>query len=435
MKRIVILILFSGLLFQLGLKAQNLYFPPITGDTWETVSPETLGWCTDKVDSLLVFLEQENSKAFIVLKDGKIAIEKYFGTFTKDSLWYWASAGKTLTAFLVGQAQEDGLLSIRDSTSKYLGVGWTGLTSEQEQKIAIRHQLTMTTGLNDGVPDNHCTLDSCLQFLAEPGTRWAYHNAPYTLLEKVLTNASGTAINAFTRENLLAPTGMKGFWVTVDYDNVFFSKPRSMARFGLLIQNNGAWGNDTLLKDETYFQQMVNTSQEINQSYGYLWWLNGKPTYMLPGVQFVFNGSWAHDAPADMFAAMGKNGQMLCIVPSQGLVVIRVGNPGDSPLSEIGVFLCNMIWQKLNTVICNETAINETEFETTDLRIFPNPSEGEFTIQGYEGKAEIYNSSGSVIWQGMVIHGRPVRLKHLPAGFYLLKTSTGSAKFMLKTSR
>lgn len=435
MKHWLIVTLFVSILFQPGLQAQNLYFPPTNGDTWETVSPGTLGWCTAGIDTLLGFLEQENSKAFIVLKDGKIAIEKYFGTFTKDSLWYWASAGKTLTAFLVGQAQEDGLLSTGDSTSKYLGVGWTGLTPEQERKIAIRHQLTMTTGLNDGVSDNHCTLDSCLQFLAEPGTRWAYHNAPYTLLEKVLTNASGTSINAFTRENLLASTGMKGLWVTVDYDNVFFSKPRSMARFGLLIQNNGVWGNDTLLKDEPYYQQMINTSQEINQSYGYLWWLNGKPTYMLPGVQFAFNGSWAPDAPDDMFAAMGKNGQMLCIVPSQGLVVVRMGNPGDSPLSEIGVFLCNMIWQKLNAVICNETAVDETEFGTTDLRIFPNPSEGEITIQGYEGKAEIYNSSGSVIWQGTVINSRSVRLKHLPAGFYLLKTSSGSAKFMLKTAR
>lgn len=435
MKHWLIVTLFVSILFQLGLQAQNLYFPPTTGDTWETVSPGTLGWCTAEIDTLLGFLEQENSKAFIVLKDGKIAIEKYFGTFTKDSLWYWASAGKTLTAFLVGQAQEDGLLSISDSTSKYLGVGWTGLTPEQERKIAIRHQLTMTTGLNDEVPDNHCTLDSCLQFLAEPGIRWAYHNAPYTLLEKVLTNASGTSINAFTRENLLAPTGMKGLWVTVGYDNVFFSKPRSMARFGLLIQNNGVWGNDTLLKDEPYFQQMINTSQEINQSYGYLWWLNGKPTYMLPGVQFAFKGSWAPDAPDDMFAAMGKNGQMLCIVPSQGLVVVRMGNPGDSPLSEIGVFLCNMIWQKLNAVICNETAVNETEFETTDLRIFPNPSEGEITIQGYEGKAEIYNSSGSVIWQGTVIHDQALILKHLPDGFYLLKTSSGSSKFMLKTAR
>jgi len=43
----------------------------------------------------------------IEVKDGKIVLEKYFGTFTKDSLWYWASAGKTLTAFLVGKAQDE----------------------------------------------------------------------------------------------------------------------------------------------------------------------------------------------------------------------------------------------------------------------------------------------------------------------------------------
>ncbi|HCE58733.1 MAG TPA: serine hydrolase [Prolixibacteraceae bacterium] len=435
MKHWMIVTLFVLILSQPGLKAQNLYFPPTLGDTWETVSPESLGWCTPEIDPLLNFLEQENSKAFIVLKDGKIAIEKYFGTFTKDSLWYWASAGKTLTAFLVGQAQEDGLLSIGDSTSKYLGVGWTGLTPEQERKITIRHQLTMTTGLDDGLEDNHCTLDSCLQFLAEPGTRWAYHNAPYTLLEKVLTNASGSAINAFTRENLLSPTGMTGLWLTVDYDNVFFSKPSSMARFGLLVQNSGVWNKDTLLKDRDYFNAMINTSNEINQSYGYLWWLNGKPNYMLPGVQFVFNGSWAPDAPADMFAAMGKNGQMLCIVPSQGLVVVRMGNPGDSPLSEIGVFLCNMIWQKLNAVICSETVVEDIEFDTGDLCVFPNPSKGEITIHGYEGHAEIFNTSGLKVWQGIVLHGQPVSLKHLPAGFHLLKTCSGSFKFMLNPNR
>lgn len=86
---------------------------------------ESLGWCRDKVAPLYSFLETRNSKAFIVLKDGKIVIEKYFGKFTKDSLWYWASAGKTLTSFAVGLGQEDGYLKITDTSSKYLGKGWT----------------------------------------------------------------------------------------------------------------------------------------------------------------------------------------------------------------------------------------------------------------------------------------------------------------------
>lgn len=57
-------------------------------------------------------LEAENTKAFILLKDGKIALEKYFGSHTRATPWYWASAGKTLTAFMVGIAVEESDLSI-----------------------------------------------------------------------------------------------------------------------------------------------------------------------------------------------------------------------------------------------------------------------------------------------------------------------------------
>jgi hypothetical protein len=64
------------------------YFPPKTGGQWDTLSPKTLGWCEDKIQPLYNFLDSNNTKAFIVLKDGKIVLEKYFGTFTKDSAWY-----------------------------------------------------------------------------------------------------------------------------------------------------------------------------------------------------------------------------------------------------------------------------------------------------------------------------------------------------------
>jgi hypothetical protein len=74
--------------------AQALYFPPIAGNTWDTLSPAALGWCSSGIDSLYDYLGQRNTKAFILLKDGKIVLERYFGSFTVDSLWYWASAGK-----------------------------------------------------------------------------------------------------------------------------------------------------------------------------------------------------------------------------------------------------------------------------------------------------------------------------------------------------
>ena len=93
MKKIIITIIIT--LSFLNSKAQSLYFPPLTGNAWDTVSPSSLGWCVNNIDTLYNFLQQENTKGFLVLKDGKIVLEKYFGTFTQDSLWYWASAGKT----------------------------------------------------------------------------------------------------------------------------------------------------------------------------------------------------------------------------------------------------------------------------------------------------------------------------------------------------
>lgn len=70
-----------------GIHAQSLYFPPLTGSAWDTISPTTLNWCQDKIDSLYTYLDTNNTKAFILLKDGKIVLEKYFGTQTQNSVW------------------------------------------------------------------------------------------------------------------------------------------------------------------------------------------------------------------------------------------------------------------------------------------------------------------------------------------------------------
>ena len=333
--------------------AQSIYFPPLVGNTWATTDPASLGWCTDRIDSLYNFLEQSNTKAFIVLKDGKIVLEHYFGTFTEDSLWYWASAGKTITGYLVGKAQEQGYLSLSDTTAKYLGHGWTSLTRQQEDSITIRHQLTMTTGLDDG-GDVYCTDPPCLQYLAPAGTRWAYHNAPYTLLEGVITNATGQNINVYTQNVLKAQTGMTGIWVTVDFNNVFYSKARSMARYGILLQNKFKWNNTQLLNDAGYINDMLNTSQPLNYSYGYLTWLNGKGSYMVPSSQVKIPGSYAPAAPLDMYAAIGKNGQIVSVAPSKGLVVVRMGD--DPSSGEVPFTLCDNIWQRLNYVMCNSTS-------------------------------------------------------------------------------
>lgn len=341
-------------------KAQELYFPPVTGNDWETTSPEELGWCSEYIPELYDSLKKNNTKAFIVLKDGKIVLEKYFGTFNQDSVWYWASAGKSLTSFLVGVLKSDGAINLEDKTSKYLGEGWTSLTKEQEDKITVLNQLTMTTGLDDKVSDNTCIDKECLIYKSDAGTRWAYHNAPYTLLDKVIENAYGKSLNSLVLK-LRETTGITGLFAKLDNNNVFFSKPRSLARFGLLMLNKGDWNGDVILADKDYYNNSINTSQEINKSYGYLWWLNGKESYMAPQTQFVYKGSLAPNAPKDMFSALGKNGQILNVVPSQNLVVVRMGDSPDG--AEVPWLLSNEIWRLLNQVICNQTSIENSNSE------------------------------------------------------------------------
>lgn len=376
-KALLIFFLFLG---SLTIQAQSLYFPPVSGPVWDTLSPASLGWCQQEIDTLVNYLDQINSKAFIVLKDGKIVIEEYFGTFTQDSLWYWASAGKSLTGFTVGLAQQDGFLSLDDTTASYLGQGWTECPPAKEEMITIRHQLSMTSGLDDGVPDHHCTLDTCLQYLADAGTRWAYHNAPYTLLDEVIANATGMSLNAYINQKIKIPTGMTGLFVPQGYNNLFVSNARSMARFGLLILNRGNWNGNQIMTDQNYFDQMVNTSQNMNLSYGYLWWLNGKPSFMVPGLQFSFPGSMNPNAPADMFAAMGKNGQFINVVPSMNLVFIRMGNAPDA--SEVPFLYNDSIWIRLNAAMCNVTTLNN---EATDnFSFYPNPASETLRVNGVD---------------------------------------------------
>jgi len=160
---------------------------------------------------------------------------------------------------------------------------------------------------------------------------------------------------------------------------VFFSKPRSMARFGLLMLNKGKWNNTPVLTDTAYFNQMVNTSQQLNKSYGYLWWLNGKGSFMAPGLQFVFPFDLNASAPDDMIAALGKNGQIINIVPSQNLVYIRMGNaPG---VGEVPVTFNDTIWQKLNTVMCNVTNVDNQIEADSPVLVYPNPAQQSFAVE------------------------------------------------------
>lgn len=429
-------LLLFALIISLKMYAQSLYFPPIGANTWETIPPNSIGYCQPQIDSLYNFLEAENTKAFILLKDGKIVLEKYFGTHTQSTAWQWASAGKTITSFMVGLAQQDGYLSITDTSAEYLGQGWTNSSPAQEEKITIRHQLTMTSGLDDGTADPFCIVDTCLHYKADAGLRWAYHNAPYTLLDSVIENAVGITMNAYTTQKLKTPTGMTGTFVPVGFNNVFFSNARSMARFGLLILNKGNWNGNQIMSDTSYFNQMVKTSQALNPSYGYLWWLNGKTTFMVPQSQLVIPGPICSHAPTDMIVAMGKGGQFLNVVPSENMVWLRMGNEPNN--SMVPFLLNNDIWEYVKKLTCAPVGMEDAVLGSDFLHLYPNPSKDILNVKwDYEiSKIEVINLHGQVIKSvSPSSHSMAIPIKEIASGFYLLKVETwdgktGTARFV-----
>ncbi len=370
MKKSIFTLLFVSLIC--FLYSQGYYYPPTGSDEWEMLDYTDLNWCAEKVDSMIDYAGENEVKSLLILKEGKMVLEHYFGTYTQDSIWYWASAAKSLVASLTGMAQEEGYLSIDDPTSDYLGVGWTGTTPENEIQVTIQHQLRMNTGLydpNEAVGEiANCLDPECLQYKTDPGDSWAYFNSTYRLVQDVLVEATGVGKNIYTPTLLGNKIGMEGFW----FGYLYFSRARDMARFGLWALSEGSWDGTQVMTDTDYFHDMVNTSQDLNLSYGYLWWLNGKESYMLPGgLPTVFPGPIFPDAPQDMYAALGANGQCIFVVPSLDMVVVVQSNAIDNSL--IGnITFQNELWAKILDLECTTTATDD--LAVVDIQISPNPA-------------------------------------------------------------
>lgn len=324
----------------------NLYFPAANNLEWETVSLSELGWNQNAVQPLKEFLMTTHTKSFMVLVNGKIAIEFYFDRHGETTSWPWNSAGKTLVSAMVGIAQQEGFLNIDDKVSNFLGIGWSNEPVEKENLIKIRHLLTMTSGLED----INLVSKSRLRYKADAGVRWSYSNV-FTLLREIVTVATHQDFDTYFDTKLKKMIGMEGYWNDGLVFSIYHSNIRSMARFGLLALNHGKWNRQQII-DSAYFSKSINSSQLINPSYGYFWWLNGKGKYMLPGSQKVYQGELVDKAPQNMFSAMGAKDQRIYVVPEKKMVIVRMGESSSpiQPRFALSGF-DNSLWEKINAVI------------------------------------------------------------------------------------
>lgn len=326
---------------------ESMYYPSNTSASWETKSLSSLGWNQNAVQPLKDYLNQKGTKSFMILVNGRIVMEEYFNGHTATATWEWNSAGKTLVASTVGIAQQENLLNINNKVSDYLGTEWTSMPLNKENLITVKHLLTMTAGNDD---TKQYVIKSNLTYIADAGTRWAYSNI-FQKLTDVVNKASNKPFETYFNEKLKSKIGMEGFWNFGTIFTIYHSNTKSMARFGLLALNKGKWNNEQII-NESYFNESVSTSQSINPSYGYLWWLNGKTSFMIPNEQNVYQGFLVPNAPADMYAAMGAKDQRIYVIPSKKMAVIRMGDASDpvNPNFAVSGF-DNELWGKINAVI------------------------------------------------------------------------------------
>jgi CubicO group peptidase (beta-lactamase class C family) len=310
---------------------------------WETVEPTDVGWDAAKLDAALDLAGERNSSGVVILHSGRLMTERYWALDEPSQRYPLmfhgtdgagraiedvASVTKSLISVLSSMAQERGFLTIDDSVTAHLGEGWTLATPEQEAAITIRHLLSMTSGLT-----------AELQFEVEPQTKWLYNTPAYTHIMRILARAANLSRGDLTSEWLTSRIGMHDSrWeprplaasaFAVEAVG-FATTARDLARFGLLVAAGGRWHGQVIIEDTAYLERSLRPSQNLNPSYGYLWWLNGQPFSLstAPTPERIDESRIAA-APDDLVAALGGGDRKLYIVPSLDLVVTRLGDIGS----------------------------------------------------------------------------------------------------------
>ena len=311
--------------------AQSVYWP---GSTWETRTPRDAGMSAEGVEEALAYAGAHNSTGLVILRGGRIVAERYWNGWTETTAQPIFSSSKSLTSVLVGMAIEEKRIKSVGETASDFVASWKATPKEA---ITIRHMLSMTSGIRVGAAAVSPEIDAFDQTAAlplehTPGEFWAYNTPVYRMLIRVLEIASKESIDAFTTRKLAGPIGMSvSKW---DCDPApknqtnctwYRSGLRDMSRFGLMILRKGRWENRQLVS-EAWLRESTVTSQRLNESYGYLWWLNGKASFRLPAaVQGVRQGMLWPNCPPDAFGALGAQDKKIYVVPSLDLVVSRHG--------------------------------------------------------------------------------------------------------------
>lgn len=303
---------------------------PSVGYNWQSASPEELG-----INSLMLNngFNAASSKGFInsviVIRNGKIAAEKYFNGGNTNSFQTIRSVSKSFLSALIGIAINKGIMSMDQKMIDSFPEYQQFVTDTNVNNITLRHLLTMRSGIKGDLEFYSVftsssnwiktIIESQLKFT--PGSRSLYSTASTHLISGMLTKASGMSTMEFAKINLLGPMGI----VINDWDrdpqgiyfggNNMYMTTRNMAVLGLLYLNKGRLNGRQIVPEDWINNSLVYSGgvggawgNLTDIGYGFLWWL-GKV------------------AGKNVYTAIGHGGQFVLCVPDLDLIAVVNSDP------------------------------------------------------------------------------------------------------------
>ncbi len=244
--------------------------------------------------------QMQSIRGVIVIHRGKIVSEEYFNnSFMSQTYNIW-SVTKSYISTLMGQAIDHGYIE-----NQLITLDNIFFENAYTNQVTIEHLLTMSSGWPENwtymfIPNPLNTLLNT-GLIVSPGTYWLYNNAICHLNGHVINELTEMSPRDFAQENLFPQLGITDPYWNEDQDNVhngsydLYLTLREMVKLGQLYLQDGISLNNQILSSEWIENA---TSSQINDWYGYLWWL--------PGIGYL---------------AVGLGGQYIAVVPELDLVI------------------------------------------------------------------------------------------------------------------
>jgi len=272
------------------------------------------------------------TSAILIATPEQIIVEHYKEGFTPTTSQRTWSVAKSIAATVIGAAVQRNIVDINATA---IIPEWSNL-ADPRRKITLKNLLHMASGLDSNKSGSRTDrvymgggliTDTATEAALEaiPGRRWKYANNDTLLAIRHLRAAidNDASYHAFPFKALLYKIGMNHTFLETDWEGNFilssqvWTTSRDLARLGLLYLNDGKWKNDQILPPE--WARYVATPAPAqpqepkdgtpSQRYGAQWWLYDNYP----------------DLPNDTYAALGNRGQILMIIPSKNLILVRRG--------------------------------------------------------------------------------------------------------------